>query len=142
MNTFIFKGESGYIFGYLCKRIKKRGISLSIGVGHFCNNFIVQFGRSESSLHTKCNSIWNYIVPILYYNSSIHLLQFLINILSTLFRNKRFMLDEMFQWNASKFAILLEYENPCSFFHFSFSETLYFYLMNTLVYVDIDQGIH
>ena len=28
----------------------------------------------------------------------------------TLFRNKRFMLEEMFQWNASKFALLLEYE--------------------------------
>ena len=26
------------------------------------------------------------------------------------------MLDEMFQQNASKFVILLEYENPCSFF--------------------------
>ena len=30
----------------------------------------------------------------------------------SLFRNKRFMLDEMFRKNASKFAILLEYENP------------------------------
>ena len=30
-----------------------------------------------------------------------------------LFRNKRFMLDEMFQRNASKFAIFLEYENHC-----------------------------
>ena len=34
--------------------------------------------------------------------------------LVTLFRNKRFMLDEMFQRNASKFAILLEYENRIS----------------------------
>ena len=32
-------------------------------------------------------------------------------IILSLFRNKRFMLDKMFQWNASKFAILLEYEN-------------------------------
>ena len=60
----------------------------------------------------------------------------------TLFRNKRFMLDEMFQRNASKFAIFLEYENPCSFFRFSFRATLFFPLMNALVYVDIDQGIH
>ena len=36
------------------------------------------------------------------------------------------MLDEMFQRNASKFAILLEYENPCSFFRFSFRATLFF----------------
>ena len=44
----------------------------------------------------------------------------------SLFRNKRFMLDEMFQRNAFKFAILLEYENQCSFFHFSFRATLFF----------------
>ena len=35
---------------------------------------------------------------------------------SAFFRNKRFMLDEMFQRNASKFAIHLEYKNPCSLF--------------------------
>ena len=29
-----------------------------------------------------------------------------------LFRNKRFMIDKMFQRNASKYAIFLEYENP------------------------------
>ena len=28
------------------------------------------------------------------------------------------------------------------FFRFSFRATLYFYIMNALVYVDIDQGIH
>ena len=52
------------------------------------------------------------------------------------------MLDEMFQQNASKFAILLEYENPCSFFRIKFQTTLSFALMNALVYVDIVQGIH
>ena len=31
---------------------------------------------------------------------------------STLIRNKRFMLDEMFKENTSKFAIFLEYKNP------------------------------
>ena len=37
----------------------------------------------------------------------------------SLFRNKKFMLDEMTLQNASKFAILfLEYENPHSYFHF------------------------
>ena len=44
----------------------------------------------------------------------------------TLFRNKRFMLDEKFQGNASKFAIFLENENLHSFFHFSFLATVFF----------------
>ena len=35
-------------------------------------------------------------------------------------QKKKFMLDEMFQRNASKFAIFLEYENPRNFFRFSF----------------------
>ena len=35
---------------------------------------------------------------------------------SPLFRNKRFMLDEMTKRNASEFAIFLEYENRKSFF--------------------------
>ena len=41
--------------------------------------------------------------------------------LLSLFRNKRFMLDEMTYRNASKFAIFLEYENPYSFFLFFIS---------------------
>ena len=36
----------------------------------------------------------------------------------------RFVLDEKLLQNASKFAILLEYKNPCSFFHFSFRATV------------------
>ena len=43
----------------------------------------------------------------------------------SLFRNKRFMLDEMLQQNSSKIAILLEYKN-----RFSIRATLYFFLMN------------
>ena len=50
------------------------------------------------------------------------------------------MLDEMTLQNASKFATFLEYENPCSFFRFSFRAT--FSLTDALAYVDIDQGIH
>ena len=57
-----------------------------------------------------------------------------------LFKNKRFLLDEMFQQNASKLAIILEYENPCSFFIIPCY--FIFYPMKALVYVDIDQGIH
>ena len=52
------------------------------------------------------------------------------------------MLDEMPKWNASKLAIFLEYENPHVFFRFSFRATLFFPLMNALVYVNIGQGIH
>ena len=36
-------------------------------------------------------------------------------------------LDEMFQQNASKFAIILGYENPCRFFHFSFHAILFYF---------------
>ena len=41
-----------------------------------------------------------------------------IKYINKLLRNKKFMLDEMPQQNASKLAIFLEYENPRSFFHF------------------------
>ena len=34
----------------------------------------------------------------------------------TLFRNKRFMLDEMTEQNTSKLALFLEYKNLCRFF--------------------------
>ena len=54
--------------------------------------------------------------------------------------NKRFKLDEMFKQNTLKFAIFLEHENPYSFF--SFCATLFFPLMNAMVYVDIEQGIN
>ena len=46
----------------------------------------------------------------------------------SLFRNRRFMLDEMFQRNASKFVILLEYKKPHSlFFISSLRATLFFH---------------
>ena len=61
---------------------------------------------------------------------------------AALFRNKRFARNKIFQRNASKFAIFYVLENTNRFFRFSFHETLYFYLMNALVYVDIDQDIH
>ena len=57
----------------------------------------------------------------------------------SLFRNKKFMLDEMALWKDSKFAILLEYENPRSFFHYFFCATLFFSLMNALVFVNIEE---
>ena len=48
--------------------------------------------------------------------------------MTTLFRNERFMLDEMTQQNISKFAIFLEYEILCTyiFFRFSFRATIFF----------------
>ena len=57
-------------------------------------------------------------------------------------QNKWFALNFKFQRNASKFAIFWYKENPCNFFCFSFRATLTFSIMNTLVYVVIDQGIH
>ena len=38
--------------------------------------------------------------------------------------------------------MLQKVENPNILFRLSFSATLFFSLMNALVYVDIDQGIH
>ena len=55
----------------------------------------------------------------------------------------RHVLDEKFQRNASKFAIFYVYENPKLPFPFFIScYTLFFPLMNALVYVDKVQGIH
>ena len=44
----------------------------------------------------------------------------------SLFRKKRFEINFFVQGNASKFAIFIEKENPCSFFRFSFRATLSF----------------
>ena len=63
-------------------------------------------------------------------------------LLYSLFRNKRFILDEMTYRNDSKFAIFLEYENPLTHIVFFYFAYFIFPLMNALGYVDIDQGIH
>ena len=56
-----------------------------------------------------------------------------------LFRQKRFMLDEKFQRNASKFAIIYMYKNPKLLFPFFIScYFIFFPLMNVLVYFNID----
>ena len=52
------------------------------------------------------------------------------------------MLDEMTQQNASKFAIFYEYENPKMLFPFIILCNFIFSLINAMVYVNIDQGIH
>ena len=69
----------------------------------------------------------------------------LIDIADILFRNKRFMLDEMCQQNASKFAILLEYKNPCWFFRFSFRAIVLYFFPNVfpglLMYVSLEHFI-
>ena len=44
-----------------------------------------------------------------------------------LFSNKEFMLDEMFEWNTSKFAIFLEYENPRIFSFFNSCNFIFFF---------------
>ena len=43
-----------------------------------------------------------------------------------LFRNKGFLVNLKTQRNASKFAMFMEKENPCSFFRFSFRATFIF----------------
>ena len=45
---------------------------------------------------------------------------------SALFRKKRFLVNLKTKRNASKFAMFMEKENPCSFFHFSFRVTFIF----------------
>ena len=49
-------------------------------------------------------------------------------IVGTLFRKKRCEINFFVRQNASKFAIFIEKENPCSFFRFSFRATLSFTL--------------
>ena len=61
---------------------------------------------------------------------------------SSLFRKKRFMLDEMTWRNASKIVMFYMYKTPKLLFPFFISCYFIFSLMNALVYVDIDQGIH
>ena len=73
-------------------------------------------------------------VKIKFRNGAVHY-----NKTNTLFRNKRFMLDEMTWQNASKFAIFYVYENPKMLF--PFRATLLFSLMNALVYVNIEGKI-
>ena len=59
-------------------------------------------------------------------------------------KKRGFALNFLTPQNASKFAMFIEKENPCTYlvFCFSFGALLHFYFMNALVYVDIDLGIH
>ena len=56
----------------------------------------------------------------------------------TLLKNKRFLLQ--FWPHQNLLYLIYIYENPKV--PFSFCATLYVFLMNALVYIDIDQGIH
>ena len=60
----------------------------------------------------------------------------------SLFRNKRFLHNEMFQQNPTKDFTF--YVIPVVFFYFSFRATLFFplWIPFALVYVDKDQDIH
>ena len=55
----------------------------------------------------------------------------------TLFRNKRFALNEMFLEMLQNLLYFMYKKTHEVFFHFSFCATLYFSLMNALVYVDL-----
>ena len=59
----------------------------------------------------------------------------------SLFRNKKFVLDEKLEWNASNFVILLEYKYPNIFVFLIHTTNLFSPLLN-IVYVNKDQGIH
>ena len=92
--------------------------------------WMTKMSSTHASLHFRYflnnavdrrNSIENYLTKYFKETGFWHQ-----NATFTLFRNKRFVLDEKLRQNASKFAILLEYENPCSFFRFSFRATLFF----------------
>ena len=61
---------------------------------------------------------------------------------TTILPISEFVLDEKFQRNTSKFAIFYIYENPKLLFPFFISCYFIFPLINALVYVNIDQGIH
>ena len=55
-----------------------------------------------------------------------HIIHQLPGLVMPLFRKKRFEINLFVQRNASKFVILIEKENPRSFFCFSFRATLIF----------------
>ena len=56
-------------------------------------------------------------------------------------RNKKFVLKEMFQQNAWKLDIFYVFIRRHAYC-FSFRATLFFPVMNALVYVDINEGIY
>ena len=62
-------------------------------------------------------------------NKVIYML-FLKDFAFSLFRKKRFEINFFVRQNASKFAIFIEKENPCTFFCFSFRAFLSFYITN------------
>ena len=66
----------------------------------------------------------------------------IVSVCCSLLPNSGFVLDKKFQQNAWKFAIFDIYKYPKLLFRFSFRATLYFPLMNALVYVDIHLCIH
>ena len=95
----------------------------------------VQFLKKAVDILCECRRTLMYTYVFAYYlkkNNESEIFE-VSNI--TLLPILRFLLDEKFQRNASKFAIFYIYENPSSFFRFSFRATLYIYLMNALVYV-------
>ena len=87
-----------------------------------CPDFLVRTMRlrwtGEGTKNLICRMIW-----IFFYSQKSNFSCQTTSV--ALFPIPEFVLDEMFQQNASKFAIFLAYENPCSIFHFL---QLYFFL--------------
>ena len=89
--------------------------------------YLIKKGRICGPCETKHDKPNRLAVHWLY-GSSIQITQHLSSAQHSLFRKKRFEINFFVQRNASKFAIFIEKENPCSFFRFSFRATLSFTL--------------
>ena len=88
----------------------------------------------------------NWVVVIVFLISSnciiirVQHLRNTLHISATLFRKKSwFELNFLFLRNASKFAIIIEKENPCSFFLFFISSNFEFYLTNSQTYFNFSE---
>ena len=122
----LWQGEF-FMSGILCNPGSKKYSFIFKSCVVFLNTMEKYFRPTSWPVDSKINQArFSYGISTLYF--------FALNIFvyCALFRYKRFALNEMFQRNASKFAIFYVQENPCSLFRFSFRAILYFYLMNVL----------
>ena len=89
---------------------------------NLCIIYIVFYGKRSYFKSYKVSS------AELYIQDNIMSALAKIVIISPHFKKERFALNFLTPQNASKFAIFMEKDNPCSFFHFSFRATFIFHL--------------
>ena len=109
MHTYIY---NYYFLGKLGSRYGPLAILLFRKIF----NFLLAICQNANNWSKACHSLispWHFQKPQ-------------IPCFRSLFRKNRFVLNENVQPNASKFAMFMKKENPCSFFHFSFGATLSF----------------